>query len=139
MTAPTGRKLADQPSARWFLISSVVFFAITALVGVLVSLKFIWPEFMGSAPWLTFGRMRPLHVNGVLFGWLLAADIGLVFYLVPRLCGNQLWSESSACSPAPVRHGRARRSRTCRGRAGIGAPSCRSCSTGVTVAWCCSA
>lgn len=40
MTAPTGRKLADQPSARWFLISSVVFFAITALVGVLVSLKF---------------------------------------------------------------------------------------------------
>lgn len=93
MTAPTGRKLADQPSARWFLVSSVVFFAITALVGVLVSLKFIWPEFMGSAPWLTFGRMRPLHVNGVLFGWLLAADIGLVFYIVPRLCGNQLWSE----------------------------------------------
>ena len=93
MTAPTGRPLADQPSAKWFIISSVVFFAITALVGVLVSLKFLWPEFMGSAPWLTFGRMRPLHVNGVLFGWLLACDIGLVFYVVPRLCGNRLWSE----------------------------------------------
>ncbi len=93
-TAPGApRRLADQPSARWFLISSVVFFAITTLVGVLLSLKFLWPEFMGSAPWLTFGRMRPLHVNGVLFGWLLAADIGLLFYVVPRLCGNRLWSE----------------------------------------------
>lgn len=92
-TAPNGRPLADQPAAKWFILSSVVFFAITALVGVLVSLKFLWPEFMGSAPWLTFGRMRPLHVNGVLFGWLLACDIGLVFYVVPRLCGNRLWSE----------------------------------------------
>ena len=85
--------LSEQPSAKWFLISSVVFFLITGLVGVLLSLKFIWPEFMGTASWLTFGRMRPLHVNGILFGWLLAADIGLIFYVVPRLCGNRLWSE----------------------------------------------
>ena len=90
---PAGTKLVDQPSAKWFLISSVVFFAITTFVGLLLSLKFIWPEFMGSAPWLTFGRVRPLHVNGVLFGWLLAADIGLLFYVVPRICGNRLWSE----------------------------------------------
>ena len=85
--------LSQQPSAKWFMISSVVFFVITGLVGVVLSLKFIWPEFMGTAPWLTFGRMRPLHVNGILFGWLLAADIGLIFYVVPRLCGNRLWSE----------------------------------------------
>jgi cbb3-type cytochrome c oxidase subunit I len=80
-------------TARWFIVSSIVFFVITLLVGLLVSLKFLWPEFMGTAPWLTFGRLRPLHVNGVLFGWLLAADMGLVCYVVPRLCGNKLWSE----------------------------------------------
>jgi cytochrome c oxidase cbb3-type subunit I len=95
MTASTlpSLSLRDQPTVRWFLLSSVVFFVITAFVGLLVSLKFLWPELMGTAEWLTFGRMRPLHVNGVLFGWLLGADMGLVFYIVPRLCGNRLWSE----------------------------------------------
>jgi len=29
----------------------------------------------------------------MLFGWLLAADMGLTFYIVPRLCGVKLWSE----------------------------------------------
>ncbi len=93
MAEPIERKLHDQPTARWFLVSSALFFVITTLVGILVSLKFVWPDFMGTAPWLTFGRLRPLHVNGVLFGWLLAADMGLLYYLVPRLCGNRLWSE----------------------------------------------
>lgn len=83
----------SQPTALGFMISSTIFFVITVLVGFLLSLKFIWPEFMGRIPWLTFGRMRPLHVNGVLFGWLLAADMGLLYYLVPTLCGNKLWSE----------------------------------------------
>ncbi|MDF1563648.1 MAG: cbb3-type cytochrome c oxidase subunit I [Deltaproteobacteria bacterium] len=93
MSDTTKKGVWSEPSAMGFIVSSVVFFVITVLVGVLVSLKFIWPEFMGTAPWLTFGRMRPLHVNGVLFGWLLAADIGVLFYMVPRLCGNKLWSE----------------------------------------------
>ena len=83
----------SQPTALGFIASSIAFFVITAAVGILISLKFIWPEFMGGVPWLTFGRMRPLHVNGILFGWLLAADMGLVYYFVPRLCGNALWSE----------------------------------------------
>ncbi len=81
------------PSARAFIISSIVFFVITTLVGLLVALKFIWPELMGNVEWLTFGRLRPLHTNGVLFGWLLAADMGICFYIVPRLCGVPLWSE----------------------------------------------
>lgn len=80
-------------TAKLFIISSMAFFLITVLVGVLLSLKFLWPEFIGTVPWLTFGRMRPLHVNGVLFGWLLGADMGLVYYLVPRICGTKLWSE----------------------------------------------
>lgn len=93
MTETTRRGLSGEPTAAGFIVSSLVFLVITALVGILVSLKFIWPEFLGTVPALSFGRMRPLHVNGVLFGWLLAADMGLIYYLVPRLCGNRLWSE----------------------------------------------
>jgi cytochrome c oxidase cbb3-type subunit I len=93
MRSGFSRAWREEPSATLFLLSSVVFFAITTLVGLLVATKFVFPEFMSTVPQLTFGRLRPLHVNGVLFGWLLAADMGLCFYLVPRLCGNRLWSE----------------------------------------------
>ena len=55
----------------------------------MIAAKFVWPELLGTIPQLTYGRLRPLHVNGMLFGWLLAADMGLTFYLVPRLCGVQ--------------------------------------------------
>jgi cytochrome c oxidase cbb3-type subunit I len=93
MSDASSPRLADQPSAAGFLISSIVFFSITTFVGLIVAMKFLIPDFMADAAWLTFGRLRPLHVNGVLFGWLLAADIGLILWVVPRLCGNKLWSE----------------------------------------------
>ena len=48
----------------------------------------------------TYGRLRPLHVNGMLFGWLLAADMGLTYYVVPRLCGVKLWSEKLGVATA---------------------------------------
>ena len=53
-------------------------------------------------PYLTYGRLRPLHVNGMLFGWLLAADMGLTYYIVPRLCGVKLWSEKLGVATAAL-------------------------------------
>ncbi len=93
MSIELKRKWKEEPSSTIFLLSAALFFIITTLVGLLVAVKFVFPEFMGNVPQLTYGRLRPLHVNGVLFGWLLGADMGLVFHLVPRLCGNKLWSE----------------------------------------------
>lgn len=93
MASELKRKWQEEPSSTIFLLSSALFFIITTLVGLLVAIKFVMPEFMGNISILTMGRLRPLHTNGVLFGWLLAADMGLVFHLVPRLCANRLWSE----------------------------------------------
>jgi cytochrome c oxidase cbb3-type subunit I len=38
----------------------------------------------------------------MLFGWLLAADIGLTYYIVPRLCGVKLWSEKLGVATAAI-------------------------------------
>jgi cytochrome c oxidase cbb3-type subunit 1 len=38
----------------------------------------------------------------MLFGWLLAADIGLAYYIVPRLCGVKLWSEKLGVATAAI-------------------------------------
>lgn len=73
--------------ARWALVWLTVF----PLVGVLVSIQFHNPEFLGGTSWLSFGRLRPVHTNGVIFGSFTTAFIGLLYYFVPRLCGTPLY------------------------------------------------
>ncbi|MBI3028517.1 MAG: cbb3-type cytochrome c oxidase subunit I [Candidatus Rokubacteria bacterium] len=62
-------------------------------IGVILSTKFNYPEFLGNVPWLTFGRIRPIHVNGVIWGAFSTLFVGLSHYIVPRLCGVRLWKE----------------------------------------------
>src|SRR3954468_3952948 len=76
-----------------FLFMAAAFFVISGLVALIIAAKLQFPTLLGDVSWLTYGRLRPIHTNGMLFGWLLAANMGLCFYLVPRLCGVKLWSE----------------------------------------------
>lgn len=71
----------------WALIWLTLF----PLVGILVSIQFHNPEFLGGISWLTFGRLRPVHTNGVIFGSFTTAFIGLLYYFVPRLCGTPVY------------------------------------------------
>lgn len=83
----------EDRSAFGFLMVASAFFLVSGLVALVIAAKLHFPSLLGSVAWLTYGRMRPVHTNGMLFGWLLAADMGLCLYLVPRLCGTRLWSE----------------------------------------------
>jgi cytochrome c oxidase cbb3-type subunit I len=83
----------EDRSAFGLLMIGSVFFVVSGLIALIIASKFHFPTLLGSVSWLTYGRLRPIHTNGMLFGWLLAADMGLCFYLVPRLCGVKLWSE----------------------------------------------
>jgi cytochrome c oxidase cbb3-type subunit I len=76
-----------------FLLMASLFFVVSGVVALIIALKLQIPTLLGSVSWLSYGRLRPIHTNGMLFGWLLAANMGLSFYLVPRLCGVKLWSE----------------------------------------------
>src|SRR5262249_58687249 len=62
-------------------------------VGVIVSTKFNYPEFFGTQTWSTFGRLRPVHVNGVIWGAFSTLFLGLAYYVTPRLCGVRVWHE----------------------------------------------
>ncbi len=72
---------------RWALVWLTFF----PLVGVLVSIQFHNPEFLGGTSWFTFGRLRPVHTNGVIFGSFTTAFIALLYYFLPRLCGTPLY------------------------------------------------
>src|SRR5690606_27486050 len=56
-----------------------------------LGIKFVRPE-MENLPWLSFGRLRPVHTNAVFWGWTSLASIGLVLYVVPRTSQRSLWS-----------------------------------------------
>jgi cbb3-type cytochrome c oxidase subunit I len=62
-------------------------------VGLIAAMEMISPDFLAGIQWFTFGRLRAMHTNGVLFMWLSMAQIGSFFYIVPRLCGVKLYSE----------------------------------------------
>ena len=100
--ARANESLHEDTTAKLFLISSISYFFIVGIIAVLIAAKFVWPQLLGTIPFLTYGRLRPLHVNGMLFGWLLAADMGLMYYVIPRLCGVRLWSEKLGVATAAL-------------------------------------
>jgi cytochrome c oxidase cbb3-type subunit 1 len=89
-------KKADYPAgsaSRVGFMSSVVWLAIGTTMGVWTSLHLAFPGFIHDIPWLTFGRVRPMHVQLVIYGWISMAFVAAMYYIVPALCNNKLWSE----------------------------------------------
>lgn len=66
----------------------------SALLGLTVALKFHWPDFLGDTPWLTWGRLRYGHTQGIFFGWLGNAFLTFFYHAVPRLAGRPVTSRT---------------------------------------------
>jgi len=69
-----------------FFGSAIFWLLIGSLLGLLSAIKMNYPEFLGESAWLTFGRIRPAHVNIVAYGWSSTAAIGVGLWLMARLC-----------------------------------------------------
>lgn len=78
-----------------YLATSAVWLLVGTLVGSYLSLKFIWPD-LGVAPALSFGRLRPVHVNIVFWGFASPGMLGLALWVVPRTCRTTLASHRMA-------------------------------------------
>ena len=85
-------EVIDREVIRRWLACGFFWLLVFPTVGVVLSTKFTYPEFLGNSSWLTFGRIRPIHVNGVIWGAFSTLFIGLCHYIVPRLCGVRLWN-----------------------------------------------
>jgi len=57
-----------------------------------VATKFTFPEFLGGHGWLTWGRLRYNHTQGIFFGWLGNAFLAFFYYVVPRLANRPVLS-----------------------------------------------
>jgi len=69
-----------------FLILSGVFWLLFGtLLALVASIKMHLPEWLGSAEWLTFGRVRPLHLNTMVYGWASLTGAGVALWMLSRL------------------------------------------------------
>ncbi|PHR93011.1 MAG: cytochrome-c oxidase, cbb3-type subunit I [Robiginitomaculum sp.] len=74
-------------------VIATVFWGIAGmLVGVIIASQLAFPNFMyfENMPWTNFGRLRPLHTSGVIFGFGGNALIATSFYIVQRTCRTRL-------------------------------------------------
>ncbi|RDH90582.1 MAG: cytochrome-c oxidase, cbb3-type subunit I [endosymbiont of Seepiophila jonesi] len=81
---------------RWFTVMAVVYLVVGTLVGTYVASELAWPFLNFDIPYLTFGRLRPLHTNAVIFAFGGCALMATSFYSVQRTCGVRLWSDKLA-------------------------------------------
>jgi len=66
------------------------------LLGVLIAAQLAWPALNFDIPWLSFGRLRPLHTNAVIFAFGGSALFATSYYVVQRTCHVRLISDKLA-------------------------------------------
>ncbi len=81
---------------RQFSVMAVVWGIVGMLVGVLIATQLAWPEFLGGIPWLSYGRLRPLHTNAVIFAFGGCALFATAYYVVQRTSNVRLFSDGLA-------------------------------------------
>lgn len=86
----------DFDVVRWFSIMAVVYLVIGTLVGVIIAAQLAWPALNFDIAELTFGRLRPLHTNAVIFAFGGSVLMATAYYSVQRTCGVRLWSNKMA-------------------------------------------
>lgn len=81
---------------RQFSVMAVVWGIVGMLVGVVIATQLAWPEFLGGIPWLSYGRLRPLHTNAVIFAFGGCALMATSYYVVQRTSNVRLFSDGLA-------------------------------------------
>ncbi len=81
---------------RQFAIATVLWGAVGMLVGVFIAAQLAWPALNFDIAWLSYGRLRPLHTNAVIFAFGISGLFATSYYVVQRTCQVRLFSDRLA-------------------------------------------
>jgi cytochrome c oxidase cbb3-type subunit 1 len=99
-------RLAADRSSAWpvlvCLTFAVIWLVLGSFAGLVSSIKMHEPDWLVAEAWLTFGRIRPAHLNAVIYGWSSLAGVGIALWLIPRLLKTELVGARYACVGATV-------------------------------------
>lgn len=83
----------DDATPRAFAVMTVVWGIVGMLVGLLAALELAMPSISFGLPFLSFGRLRPLHTNAVIFAFAGNSIFAAIYYSTQRLCKARMFSE----------------------------------------------
>lgn len=81
---------------RQFAIMTLVWGVVGMAVGVVIAAQLLWPTLNFDIPWLSYGRLRPLHTNAVIFAFGGSALFATSYYIVQRTCHVRLFADRLA-------------------------------------------
>ena len=81
---------------RQFTVATIVWGIIGMSMGVFIAAQLVWPTLNFDLPWTSFGRIRPIHTNLVIFAFGGSALFATSFYVVQRTCQARLPSDFMA-------------------------------------------
>ncbi len=82
----------DNGIVRKFALATIIWGIIGMLVGLIAACELVWPG-LNLTSWLTFGRIRPLHTNAVIFAFVGNGIFTGVYYSLPRLLKTPMYSK----------------------------------------------
>ncbi len=86
----------DMSVVRQFAIMTVVWGVVGMLVGVIIAAQLAFPSLNFDIPWLSYGRLRPLHTNAVIFAFGGCGLFASSYYVVQRTCQASLFAPGLA-------------------------------------------
>ena len=84
----------DNKIVKMFLVATILWGVVGMLVGLLVAFLFIFPNYMEGVSWLSFGRLRPLHTNAVIFAFVGNSMFMGMYYSMQRLLKTRMFSDT---------------------------------------------
>ena len=84
----------DNKIVKKFLYASIVFGVVGMLVGLLIATMYLFPNMTDGISWLSYGRLRPLHTNAVIFAFVGNAIFAGIYYSLQRLLKTRMWSDA---------------------------------------------
>ncbi|MGA2549178.1 MAG: cytochrome-c oxidase, cbb3-type subunit I [Burkholderiaceae bacterium] len=88
-SVPVGETYKDDV-VKYFTVMTIVWGIVGMLVGVIIASELVWPDMLAGIPWLSYGRLRPLHTNAVIFAFGGCALMATSLYVVQRTCHVRL-------------------------------------------------
>src|SRR3989339_1126474 len=84
----------DNSIVRKFAFATVLWAIVGMLVGVIIAFQLAYPALNLGISYTSFGRLRPLHTNAVIFAFVGNGIYTGVYYMMPRLLKTSMWSKA---------------------------------------------
>src|SRR5690554_4836565 len=95
-TANSHQQHYNYDVVKYFCVTACVYLMLGTGVGVWIASELAWPFLNFDIPYITFGRLRPVHTNIVVYGFGGSVLMATAYYVIQRTCSVRLWSDKMA-------------------------------------------